>query len=407
MKEKLTRNIGLKILSVILAILLWLVITNVADPIDNKTFKDVQVKILNEGILTSRGIYYEIIKNESISFTVAARRSILDNLRQSDFRVTADLAHLSDVDAVQIDITPLRQTEEIVITSGIQMLLIKPEELFEKNFKVNVRVKGEVTDGYHIGKTSASPNQIRVTGPRSRVERIEDVIVEVDVNGLLGTFHTVEKPKAIDNEGNVIDSQKLRFSKEDVIVNIGLLKKKTISVQIQAVGEPARGYVMGEVEYSPKEIEVAGTEEALRGIKYLPINEDISGAKDSIEKDIDLQLELDKYDVILVGEDRMAALNIPILPLETKEISIWPREIKIKNVAEDLNVTINTTASIPIKIIGLLDNIAGVTKLTLDPYIDLTDFRIGTYLMEIKCESSEGVTIANNPTVSVTITGDN
>ena len=38
MKDKLTRNIGVKILSVVIAAFLWLVITNVNDPVKSRTF---------------------------------------------------------------------------------------------------------------------------------------------------------------------------------------------------------------------------------------------------------------------------------------------------------------------------------------------------------------------------------
>ena len=105
MKEKLTRNIGLKILSIVLAAILWLVITNIDDPIKTKNFYNVPVEILNEDAIASLNQVYDIKEGETIDFTVAARRSIIENLALSDFRVTADFSKLSDVNAVTIDIT--------------------------------------------------------------------------------------------------------------------------------------------------------------------------------------------------------------------------------------------------------------------------------------------------------------
>src|SRR5690554_4778221 len=115
MKEKLTRNIGLKILSVILAALLWLVITNVNDPVMYETFSDMPVTILNEDLINTSKQSYEIIEGETVDFKVAARRSIIESLRKSDFDVTADLANLSNVNAVNITITPRRYKDEIEI----------------------------------------------------------------------------------------------------------------------------------------------------------------------------------------------------------------------------------------------------------------------------------------------------
>ena len=185
MKDKLTSNIGLKVLSVILAAILWLVITNVDDPIETKPFRDVPVEILNEDVITELGKVYDIVQGETIDFTVEARRSIKDNLTVADFKVTADFTQLSDVYAVPIDITcPKYGDENVRVTDGKeQRMIISLEEVMEENFKVNIVTKGEVAEGYFVGKKSASPNIITVSGPKARIERISDVVVEVDVSG--------------------------------------------------------------------------------------------------------------------------------------------------------------------------------------------------------------------------------
>ena len=47
MKEKLTNNLGLKLLSLLMATLLWLVVVNSQDPLETRTFTDIPVKIIN------------------------------------------------------------------------------------------------------------------------------------------------------------------------------------------------------------------------------------------------------------------------------------------------------------------------------------------------------------------------
>ena len=160
MKEKLTRNIGVKILSVILAALLWLVITNVNDPVQSKVFPDVPVTILNENLINTAKQSYDIIEGDKVSFKVAARRSIIESLDKSDFEVTADFANLSNVNAVEIMITPKRFKDEIEIVDrgDVRTLKISIEELSSKEFKVSVVDTGKVGDGYYLGPRSADPN---------------------------------------------------------------------------------------------------------------------------------------------------------------------------------------------------------------------------------------------------------
>ena len=51
MAKKLTNNLGLKILAVLIAGLLWLIAININDPVSQQTYS-VQVQILNAGIIT-------------------------------------------------------------------------------------------------------------------------------------------------------------------------------------------------------------------------------------------------------------------------------------------------------------------------------------------------------------------
>ena len=56
MKKSLTTNIPLKIMSVIAAILIWLIIVNVDNPIVTRTIPNVPVQVLNEAYIESGGM---------------------------------------------------------------------------------------------------------------------------------------------------------------------------------------------------------------------------------------------------------------------------------------------------------------------------------------------------------------
>ena len=149
MKEKLTRNVGMKILSIILAALLWLIITNLEDPVVTKFFDDVNVRVLNEQEIEDKDQVYEIIEGAAIDFTIAAKRSIQENLTKSDFLVTADLSKLSEFDTVTIKITCPRYGNEVTVIDGLsQVLKVKREDVEEQQYKVNVTQKGEPPEGY-------------------------------------------------------------------------------------------------------------------------------------------------------------------------------------------------------------------------------------------------------------------
>jgi len=400
MKKKLTRNIGLKVLSVILAAILWLVITNIDNPVISKPFNNVPVTIINDDAITSQDQVYEITEGDIIDFKVTARRKIADELTISDFKVIADFTKLSSVNAVTIDITCPRYGDNVTITNGqYQVMKVDLEDLKEEHYKVNVVQKGEPAEGYYVGEKTTSPNIIRVLGPKSKIERIVSIVVEADVSEISGSFHTSGEPKALDSEGNEIDSSNLEFSETEVAINISIYKTKTINLQISTSGELVNGYLVTNIDYEPKTIEIAGEDSALKNINSLNIVEDITGLTDSIEKEVNIQEQLEDG-IILVGEDQNVGINITIEKAETKEITIWPADLDVRNKADGIKVTYYTTGPISIRLMGPAEDLAKIDRDSLKPYIDLSGYGSGTYSLEVKADLKKLVTISNNPMIS-------
>ena len=392
MKEKLTRNIGVKILSLLLATILWLVITNVNDPVQYKTFSDMQVTIKNESMVKNSKQSYEILEGEVVDFKVAARRSIIQNLKEYDFDVVADFDNLSIANSVEIEIVPKKHKEdiEIVDRGEVKYLKISIEELSGKDFKVNVVDVGKVEEGYYLGPRFASPNIIRVDGPKSRIEKIKQVIVKANVEGASNTVRQISEPLALDEEGNVIDATRLNFSHRYVEAGIELYQIKEIPLKITTTGQPAEGYIMTGIDYQPKTIEIAAEESKLKNINLLEVTADIGGASENIEEFLELQEWLDEG-VYLVAADTTASVNITIEKLESKEVSIWPVDIELKNKSERMDAIYVTKGPIKVIVWGPNSDITAINRNTLKPFINLYGYLPGTYNMDLQADLPKNI----------------
>jgi len=65
MKEKIFKNLSLKILSVVFAVVLWTIIVNIYDPTTSYTFSNVSVQLINTESLTDKNYSYEIVDGDS------------------------------------------------------------------------------------------------------------------------------------------------------------------------------------------------------------------------------------------------------------------------------------------------------------------------------------------------------
>ena len=84
MKERVTHNLGLKVLSLALAALVWVVVINSQDPVETVMFEDIPVTIINENALIAKDKIPEVVEGDSVYVVVEARRSICEKLTKAD-----------------------------------------------------------------------------------------------------------------------------------------------------------------------------------------------------------------------------------------------------------------------------------------------------------------------------------
>ena len=120
MMKHLANNPGLKLLSLLFAVIIWLVVVNVADPDATKTFS-VPVEIINKDIITEMGKVPSVVGDTDIAvFTISGPRSSVDNMTSDDFSATADLSQVDlsqegEAKLVPIEITAKKNERRIEI----------------------------------------------------------------------------------------------------------------------------------------------------------------------------------------------------------------------------------------------------------------------------------------------------
>ena len=105
MKKKLTHNLGLKLLSLALAFVLWFLVIQIENPKDTTTFTNIPVKLINTELLDEQNKVYEVMNNTDTlrRVTVKAARSITDQLRAEDIVAEADVSRITDINTVAIN----------------------------------------------------------------------------------------------------------------------------------------------------------------------------------------------------------------------------------------------------------------------------------------------------------------
>ena len=133
--KRITNNFGLKILAAVFAIILWMVVVNIEDPEKTKGFT-IPVTIENNEYLSDMGKTYEILNNtDKISFTVTGKRSIIEELSESDFTAVANLENINDdMTTIPVSVSASRYASQIEINKRDATLKVSVENLQTETF---------------------------------------------------------------------------------------------------------------------------------------------------------------------------------------------------------------------------------------------------------------------------------
>lgn len=397
MKKKLTHNWGLKILSTLFAIVLWLIVVNIIDPVESKSFSNVHVTVQNESVIKNQGKVYDIIDNSDvISISVKGRRSALSKMKSSDFVAIADMKEMIVMDTVPIEVSATKNSDKIQeIIPKTRTLKISVEDSATKQFAITTNITGTPVEGYAVGDTVCYPSVLKVTGAASVVNKINKVMVTVDVNDVTTTINQPATPKFYDSDGDVIEATSLEYSNKEISVSVDLLKTKEVGLNFSVKGTPEDDYQYIEIVHAPDFITIAGDEEELAKISSLDITKDvvdINHATDNVQQVIDISSYLPET-VRLVDTSEASILVTAIIEKkETKTIEIPKSKIQVLNLSSRYTFNYSNNDNLIITVKGLAENINGITANDIQASIDLEGLNeIGTKTIPVSIVLPEGI----------------
>ena len=195
MRQKLTNNLGLKLISIAVAFILWLVVVSIDDPVITRNYSGIEVEVLNADAVTSQGKVYEILDGSNIiSVSLSAKRSVLEKMSRDYIKATADLKEMTILNSVSIDVRTTRYSDMISsITPLTKNLKLEVEDLEKKQLSINVETTGTPAKGYVVGSNSPSVNITSVSGPKSAVSKLARAVATVDVSGATSNIRASSK----------------------------------------------------------------------------------------------------------------------------------------------------------------------------------------------------------------------
>ncbi len=377
MKKLLTDNIGLKILALLAAAILWLVVVNVDDPVVEKRFSGINVEVANDEAITRQNKTYEILDgSDTITVIVKGKRSILDQMSKDYIKATADIKNLTIMDTVPIEVRSTRLSDRLEsIVPTTKNLKVHIEEMGRKQVEISVATTGSVNAGYALGTVKPDVNILSVSGPISLVRTISSAKAEVDVTGLSKDVSTTAAVHLYDANGDLVSDQRIISTVTSVHVDAQILETKEIEVFAVTSGNPADGYALsGVVSCDPGKILVAGRGTTFHEMTRLVIPDSmisVAGAMEDITQIVNISSLLPDGVRFADKEfDGNVEVYVQIEQMLTIEVDVPIENISIINVPAGYTAHLVETAPKRIEIQGVSASLIQVNPATITGTID-------------------------------------
>ena len=420
--KRLTANWGLKLASLIFAIIVWFLVTNINDPVSSVRYTNIPVTLKNTNLITDQGQVYTVLDNTDTisSVTIYAPRSIIDSLSQNNIVATADVQELSSLNTVSIEVVTNKYYDKIEkIVPSNDLVKLSVERKASKSLAITATTSGTLADGYIIGGISTGQNMIRINGPESVIQNIQSASVDVDVTGFTTDILTNADIVLLDADGNAVDTSQVTMNAKTVSVNVSIYGTKYVPLRLNVTGEPASGYAFtGQIDSNPEEILIAGKSSAISAVNEIVVTDeglDISGLTSNLSYTVDVTDYLPSG-VILGDRDYngtvAVVVHIESISEETFDISI--NNISISNQLEGYNVEIvdEEYDTVSLTLTGLTSTINNVSENSIVGTIDANsildnsengELEDGTYSVDVDWTLPDGLKVKNTVSAYVKV----
>lgn len=414
----LSNNFPLKVLSVAVGILVWLLVVNVDNPTMTRTLTLPlsRIEIANEAYIDSNGMMYTLDDSQtSFKVSITGGRKTVEKINTANLVATADLQQAVSLETDPV-MVPVSVACEGVSSSNLDIevtpknLSVIVEEKKTQEFVVTV-TRGETkpAKGYEVGELSSNPEKVKITGPTSLINKIDKVSAYISVDNITEDVSKEVELSIVDKNGEQLNSTQLSYlNVPKVTVSAKLWKVVTVNVNAGYFGSPASGYYVENVETIPNSISVTGSEEALSKLEFVngrrtisAGNIDISGKTEDYEEKINMSQMLPEGISLVSDASADVWVRISILPDGSTAYDIPTKNILVESVPEGMQVTFETD-----KIEVRVKKAEGLEALETEDIaaaIVWEDMEAGTYEVPVTITLPDGYELVQSVTAEIEV----
>ncbi|MCX5969970.1 MAG: CdaR family protein [Coprothermobacterota bacterium] len=258
----LTSNGKLKLLSLLLALFLWVyVVTAEAPQLERVLPVSVKVENLSEGLTAAQ---------LPPTVSVRLRAPVRMEIHPENLTAWVDLKGLGEGSwTVPVSVKPIPGATLMETRPDSVNLLL--ERVETKTLTVEIVYFGQLPQGFTLGLSSTiEPATVSLKGPRSELQKAQRAVAPINLSQVRSQISQTAIVQVVDPEGMTLTGQQAEPSTVNVSIPINLASLfKTVPIRADLRGALASGYLVKQVLVNPSIATLEGTIDLLDRVSSL------------------------------------------------------------------------------------------------------------------------------------------
>ena len=257
MSKKIQENsLTPKILALVIAIILWINVMDEVDPLIEIEYPDIPVEYVNADNLAKEGLIILEPKESTIRVKVAGNKSNMNQFSSNNISAKVDLENVTiGKNTVSVD---LKLVNNI---SNIRLVDYKPREVVfsidqigETSKDIAIELLGELPEGYVLDDVIVEPTEAKITGPKSYINKIHQVVARIDLTDKTDAFNKSVPLEILDIDGESIKG--ITRNPSMVNISVPIHRKQSVPINLKTTNELPSHYKLLEMELLPDKVDL-------------------------------------------------------------------------------------------------------------------------------------------------------
>ncbi len=374
-------NTAMIIYSIIIAILMWFVISITIYPTTPKTLSNIPLEIDITGTSAEENDLSVISASaKNVTVTIKGERSRIGSLTADDLVAKAVIENVNSAGEKSLNINVTGKNSDV----KFEVTEIKPSKvdvMFDRidtrEYDLTVNAPNiTAADGLYMDKSEfkVTPSVIEITGPSKQLDSIDKAQVYVDTKQEINTAYTFHSKDVVlyDKNESKINTDNLTYNSEDFTIDIPVYMQKELDFTYDLRYAPANFDVSSlNIELNVDKISLASPNDELQNIDTWSIG--------SIPL-YDLDWDFNKSFTIEVPSNYKNLSNVSTVTAKLNQEGLAKKtvtvnDISIVNAPSNYDCTVNTYG-LTFDIIGPEDDIAEITEKDILVSVDLLKYTV-------------------------------